>query len=99
MVPQVNESQRRAFVDDVMGMLELDSVGHRLIGEDADSGLSMGERKRVTIGVELVANPSVLFLVRSTHDLLLHILGAVALGLPFRKAFRRHVLRKLISTP
>lgn len=58
VLPQVSESQRRAFVDDVMGMLELDNVGHRLIGEDADSGLSMGERKRVTIGTTKATSAS-----------------------------------------
>lgn len=54
----MSESQRRAFVDDVMSMLELDNVGHRLIGEDADSGLSMGERKRVTIGTTKATSAS-----------------------------------------
>jgi ABC-type multidrug transport system ATPase subunit len=60
---QVSEAQRQAFVEEVIRMLELGSVADRVIGEEQDeSGLLVGERKRVTIGVELVANPSVLFL-------------------------------------
>jgi ABC-type multidrug transport system ATPase subunit len=37
-----------------------------LVGS-SDNGLPVGERKRYTIGVELVTNPSVLFLGESTH--------------------------------
>jgi len=66
---QVTEAQRVAFVEEMLELLELEEIADRVIGEDADSGLLMGERKRVTIGVELVANPSVLFLDEPTTGL------------------------------
>lgn len=43
-------------------MLELDVIGDRLIGSDEDGGLSLEQRKRTTLGVELAANPSLIFL-------------------------------------
>lgn len=65
----VTEAQRLVFVEEMLVLLELEGIADRVIGEDADSGLLMGERKRVTIGVELVANPSVLFLDEPTTGL------------------------------
>lgn len=46
----MSEAQRQAFVEDLLGMLELDGIADRVIGEDSSNGLLMGERKRVTIG-------------------------------------------------
>jgi len=66
---QVTAAQREVFVEDMLALLELSGIADRVIGEDAGSGLLMGERKRVTIGVELVANPSVLFLDEPTTGL------------------------------
>jgi ABC-type multidrug transport system ATPase subunit len=51
-----------ALPQEILKLLELEDVGDRIIGEGSDDGLLMGARKRVTIGVELVANPSVIFL-------------------------------------
>jgi energy-coupling factor transporter ATP-binding protein EcfA2 len=48
---------RAAHVADVMAQLELTPLAHRRTG-----ALAPGERKRLTIAVELAANPSVLFL-------------------------------------
>ena len=45
-----------------MEILELTEIKDRLIGDPDTLGLSPGQLKRVTIGVELVANPSILFL-------------------------------------
>ena len=42
-------------------LLELDHVADWLVGME-ETGIPRGERKRYTIGVELVTNPSVLFL-------------------------------------
>lgn len=50
-------------------MLELDAIADRLIGSDEDGGLSLEQRKRTTLGVELAANPSVIFLDEPTSGL------------------------------
>jgi ABC-type multidrug transport system ATPase subunit/ABC-type multidrug transport system permease subunit len=57
-------------VDEALELLELRPVENRTIGDEkAGQGLSRGERKRLTIGVELVANPGVLFLDEPTTAL------------------------------
>jgi ABC-type multidrug transport system ATPase subunit/ABC-type multidrug transport system permease subunit len=58
----VSEKQRLAWVDEVMNLVGLTRIQHRLIGDAAVAGLSPGQLKLLTIAVELVANPSVLFL-------------------------------------
>lgn len=46
----------------VMDTLELRPLAHCLVGSTKVSGLSLEARKRLTIAVELVGNPSILFL-------------------------------------
>lgn len=66
----VPADRRAAWVDEVMQILELEDIADRKIGEvGAADGLSPGQRKRLTIGVELAANPPVLFLDEPTSGL------------------------------
>ncbi|CAN0542369.1 unnamed protein product, partial [Ectocarpus sp. 12 AP-2014] len=55
----VDKNRREEFVDSILSMLELDVIGDRLIGGDEEGGLSLEQRKRTTLGVELAANPSI----------------------------------------
>jgi len=58
----VSASARSAFVEEVMELVGLTSIAERIIGDAALPGLSQGQLKLVTIGVELVANPAIIFL-------------------------------------
>lgn len=44
-------------------MVELGPLGGRVVGSISGGGLSTEQRKRLTIAVELVANPSIVFMV------------------------------------
>lgn len=57
------------FVEEVMRLVELDSLRHALVGLPGSSGLSTEQRKRLTIAVELVANPSIIFMDEPTSGL------------------------------
>ncbi|KXZ56523.1 hypothetical protein GPECTOR_1g47 [Gonium pectorale] len=60
----------RAFVDSVVSMVELDDVQFSLVGlPGAGAGLNVDARKRLTLAVELVANPSVVFMDEPTSGL------------------------------
>ena len=56
-------------VDDLIKRLGLEICKDVLYGGDILKGLSGGEKKRTTIGYELVTNPSVLLLDEPTSGL------------------------------
>ncbi|KAI4952832.1 hypothetical protein J4E91_003307 [Alternaria rosae] len=61
--------EKLAYVDTIIDLLELHDLEHTLIGR-IGAGLSVEQRKRVTIGVELVSKPSILiFLDEPTSGL------------------------------
>eukprot|EP00798_Chlamydomonas_sp_ICE-L_P016439 gene16439-22657_t len=57
------------FINEVMELVELGSLANAIIGIPGVSGLSVEQRKRLTIAVELVANPSVVFMDEPTSGL------------------------------
>ncbi|CAA0816517.1 ABC transporter G family member 37 [Striga hermonthica] len=57
------------FVREVLETIELDEIKDALVGLPGVSGLSTEQRKRLTIAVELVANPSIIFMDEPTTGL------------------------------
>ncbi|KAL0866501.1 hypothetical protein Bca101_045619 [Brassica carinata] len=57
------------FVKQVLETIELDEIKDALVGVAGESGLSTEQRKRLTIAVELVANPSIIFMDEPTTGL------------------------------
>lgn len=57
------------FVEEVMDLVELNSLRNALVGLPGVNGLSTEQRKRLTIAVELVANPSIIFMDEPTSGL------------------------------
>ena len=49
-----------------MELVELRSLREAIVGMPGSSGLSVEQRKRLTIAVELVANPSIVFMDEPT---------------------------------
>jgi ABC-type ATPase involved in cell division len=52
-----------------MRLVELDTLRYALVGLPGTTGLSTEQRKRLTIAVELVANPSIIFMDEPTSGL------------------------------
>ncbi|CAK8533979.1 unnamed protein product [Lathyrus sativus] len=65
----VDSKTRKMFIDEVMDLVELNSLRNSLVGLPGVSGLSTEQRKRLTIAVELVANPSIVFMDEPTSGL------------------------------
>ncbi|XXG63182.1 hypothetical protein AAC387_Pa05g1423 [Persea americana] len=57
------------FIEEVMELVELTSLRESLVGLPGLNGLSTEQRKRLTIAVELVANPSIIFMDEPTSGL------------------------------
>jgi ABC-type multidrug transport system ATPase subunit len=57
------------FIEEVMELVELKQLRHALVGLPGVNGLSTEQRKRLTIAVELVANPSIIFMDEPTSGL------------------------------
>ncbi|KAL2493151.1 ABC transporter G family member 29 [Abeliophyllum distichum] len=66
---EVSDESKMTFVKEVMELVELDTIQNAIVGLPGISGLSTEQRKRLTIAVELVANPSIIFMDEPTSGL------------------------------
>ncbi|KAL4332228.1 hypothetical protein GQ457_07G032970 [Hibiscus cannabinus] len=66
---EVDTKKRKMFIDEVMELVELTALRDALVGLPGVDGLSTEQRKRLTIAVELVANPSIIFMDEPTSGL------------------------------
>ncbi|KAK3823213.1 MAG: ABC-2 type transporter-domain-containing protein [Benniella sp.] len=66
----VPEEEKNAYVEEIIHILEMENIADALVGTtESGLGISVEERKRLTIGVELVAKPKLLFLDEPTSGL------------------------------
>ncbi|KAL3754118.1 hypothetical protein ACJRO7_001378 [Eucalyptus globulus] len=65
----IKTQTRKMFVEEVMELVELNPIRNALVGLPGVDGLSTEQRKRLTIAVELVANPSIIFMDEPTSGL------------------------------
>ena len=66
---KISSEKKNQIVEDVMHLLGLYELRDTLIGDETKRGISGGQKKRVNIGMELVAEPSVLFCDEPTSGL------------------------------
>uniref|UniRef100_A0A0E0MBE3 ABC transporter domain-containing protein n=1 Tax=Oryza punctata TaxID=4537 RepID=A0A0E0MBE3_ORYPU len=66
---EIDSKTRKEFVNEVLRTIELDEIRDSLVGLPGVSGLSTEQRKRLTIAVELVSNPSIIFMDEPTSGL------------------------------
>ncbi|KAK3411001.1 hypothetical protein EUGRSUZ_J03024 [Eucalyptus grandis] len=67
--PGVDNRTRKMFIEEVMELVELNPLRQALVGLPGVDGLSTEQRKRLTIAVELVTNPSIIFMDEPTSGL------------------------------
>ncbi|KAI3468295.1 hypothetical protein Pfo_024958 [Paulownia fortunei] len=67
--PEVDTATRKMFIEEIMELVELTQLRGGLVGLPGVNGLSTEQRKRLTIAVELVANPSIIFMDEPTSGL------------------------------
>ena len=60
--PAITPESTAEYIDQILDMLELSPIQNFLVGSDETGGLSFEQKKRLSIAVELVANPSIIFL-------------------------------------
>ncbi|KAJ2073896.1 ATP-binding cassette transporter snq2, partial [Coemansia sp. S142-1] len=67
---EVPDSEKNEYVERVIFLLGLTDIADCLVGEpESGEGISLEERKRLTIGLELVSKPKILFLDEPTSGL------------------------------
>ncbi|KAJ0976761.1 hypothetical protein J5N97_012235 [Dioscorea zingiberensis] len=69
LAPEIKQETRKMFVEEVMELVELNVLRNALVGSPGVDGLSTEQRKRLTIAVELVSNPSIIFMDEPTSGL------------------------------
>ncbi|KAI3509212.1 hypothetical protein L1887_24319 [Cichorium endivia] len=67
--PEIDPKTKYKFIEEILETVELYDIKDSLVGVPGVSGLSTEQRKRLTIAVEVVANPSIIFMDEPTTGL------------------------------
>ncbi|XP_026383817.1 ABC transporter G family member 17-like [Papaver somniferum] len=67
--PSISKAEKKIRVYELIEQLGLQSTTHTFIGDEGRRGVSGGERRRVSIGVDIIHKPSLLFLDEPTSGL------------------------------
>ncbi|KAF7813510.1 ABC transporter G family member 17-like [Senna tora] len=67
--PSISREEKRKRVYELLDQLGLQSATHTYIGDEGTRGVSGGERRRVSIGIDIIHKPSLLFLDEPTSGL------------------------------
>lgn len=65
----MSDAEKVAVVDNALDVLGLTHIQHSIIGDEHARGISGGQKKRVSIGMELVSNPVVMICDEPTSGL------------------------------
>lgn len=65
----MSAATRNAIVDEILALLGLNHIQHLVVGTAGSGGISGGQRKRVSIGYELAAVPSIVMMDEPTSGL------------------------------
>ena len=65
-IPDKTAAEKEQIVQDTMRLLRIDHVQNTIVGDDMNRGLSGGEKRRVSIAVDIIHEPSVIFLDEPT---------------------------------
>ncbi|PRQ45607.1 putative polar-amino-acid-transporting ATPase [Rosa chinensis] len=67
--PSLSRDEKRKRVYELLDQLGLQTATHTYIGDEGRRGVSGGERRRVSIGIDIIHKPSLLFLDEPTSGL------------------------------
>ncbi|KAH9763387.1 ABC transporter domain-containing protein [Citrus sinensis] len=67
--PSISRDEKKKRVYELLDQLGLRSATHTYIGNEGRRGVSGGERRRVSIGIDIIHKPSLLFLDEPTSGL------------------------------
>ncbi|XP_038973628.1 ABC transporter G family member STR-like [Phoenix dactylifera] len=67
--PSISKSEKKRRVWELIDQLGLQTAAHTSIGDEGRRGVSGGERRRVSIGMDIIHKPSLLFLDEPTSGL------------------------------
>ncbi|KAG5626356.1 hypothetical protein H5410_011574 [Solanum commersonii] len=67
--PSISRAEKKKRVHELLEQLGLTSATHTYIGDEGRRGVSGGERRRVSIGIDIIHKPSLLFLDEPTSGL------------------------------
>ncbi|XP_040998222.1 ABC transporter G family member STR-like [Juglans microcarpa x Juglans regia] len=67
--PTISRTEKKTRVYELLDQLGLQTATHTYIGDEGRRGVSGGERRRVSIGVDIIHNPALLFLDEPTSGL------------------------------
>ena len=66
-----SRTEKDAAVEEIISLLRLESCADTRVGNDETRGISGGEKRRVSIAVNIVHKPSIIFLDEPTSGLVI----------------------------